>query len=341
MQEAKLDTLFDDARDAAGRRAGRAGIQRHQDRHRAAGRAERASTAQLLATLEREIYELAGREFNIGSPKQLQQMLFDEQKLPVLKKTKTGGSTDADVLEELARLHPLPAKIIEYRQYAKLKNTYVDALPQMVHPQTGRVHASFNQVVAATGRLSSQRSEPAEHSGAHRDAAARFARRSCRASRAGSCWRPTIRRSSCACWPTSRGDATLCAAFARDEDIHARVASEVYGVPLEEVTRDMRRQRQGGEFRRDLRPKPLRPGQAVGHRAGRGGAVHRRLFRPLSGGRGISERDTGRVPARPAMLVPSSAGDARFAAFDAARLASETFPNAQRSTRSSKARRPT
>ena len=73
----------------------------------------------------------------------------------MLKRTKTGGSTDADVLEELARLHPLPAKIIEYRQYAKLKSTYVDALPQLVHPQTGRVHASFNQVVAATGRLSS------------------------------------------------------------------------------------------------------------------------------------------------------------------------------------------
>ncbi len=82
-------------------------------------------------------------------------MLFDELGLPVIKKTKTGPSTDASVLEELARQHPLPAKIIEYRQYAKLKGTYVDALPQMVHPETGRVHASFNQVVAATGRLSS------------------------------------------------------------------------------------------------------------------------------------------------------------------------------------------
>ncbi len=108
-----------------------------------------------LATLEQEIYELAGRKFNIGSPKQLQEVLFTEQNLPRLKRTKTGASTDVDVLEELARLHPLPAKIIEYRQYAKLKNTYVDALPQLVHPATGRVHASFNQSVAATGRLSS------------------------------------------------------------------------------------------------------------------------------------------------------------------------------------------
>src|SRR5690606_3810430 len=110
---------------------------------------------QRMAELELEIYQLAGRDFNIGSPKQLQEVLFGELTLPVQKKTKTGSSTDADVLEELARLHPLPAKIIEYRQYAKLKGTYVDALPKMVHPATGRVHASFNQVVAATGRLSS------------------------------------------------------------------------------------------------------------------------------------------------------------------------------------------
>ena len=108
-----------------------------------------------LLKLEGEIYELAGRQFNIGSPKQLQEILFVEQKLPVLKRTKTGPSTDVDVLDELARLHPLPAKIIEYRQYAKLKSTYVDALPTMIHPQTGRIHASFNQTVAATGRLSS------------------------------------------------------------------------------------------------------------------------------------------------------------------------------------------
>ena len=89
--------------------------------------------------------------------KQLQELLFTELKLPVVKKTaKTGPSTDAEVLEELARLHPLPAKILAYRQYAKLKSTYVDALPEMVCPETGRVHASFNQVVAATDLVRSQ-----------------------------------------------------------------------------------------------------------------------------------------------------------------------------------------
>ncbi len=124
---------------------------------------------QRLEALEAEVYELAGHPFNIASPKQLQQVLFEEQNLPVLSKTKTGASTDADVLEELAQMHPLPAKIIEYRQFSKLKNTYVDALPQLVNPRTNRVHASFNQSVAATGRLELERSEPAEHSNPHRE----------------------------------------------------------------------------------------------------------------------------------------------------------------------------
>src|SRR4029079_6938571 len=108
-----------------------------------------------LTQLEQEIEEIAGHPLNIGSPKQLAQVLFQELGLPVVKKTKTGPSTDADVLEQLAPSHPLPAKIVEYRQFAKLKKTYVDALPVMIHPETGRVHTAFNQVVAATGRLSS------------------------------------------------------------------------------------------------------------------------------------------------------------------------------------------
>jgi DNA polymerase I len=110
---------------------------------------------QRLSDLMAEIHKLAGHEFNIDSPKQLQVVLFDELNLPVKKKTKTGASTNQDVLEELAPLHPLPAKIIEHRHLSKLKGTYLDALPQLIHPRTGRIHTSFNQVVAATGRLSS------------------------------------------------------------------------------------------------------------------------------------------------------------------------------------------
>jgi DNA polymerase-1 len=108
-----------------------------------------------LKELMAEIHSIAGHEFNVDSPRQLQVVLFEELKLPVKRKTRTGASTDQDVLEELAKLHELPARIIEHRHLSKLKGTYLDALPTLVHPRTGRVHTSFNQVVAATGRLSS------------------------------------------------------------------------------------------------------------------------------------------------------------------------------------------
>jgi len=112
------------------------------------------STAAMLDQLEVEIYRLAGQEFNIDSPKQLGVILFDKLKLPVIKKTKTGYSTNAQVLSELAPMHPLPAKIIEYREIAKIKSTYIDALPKLL-AEDGRLHTHFNQTVAATGRLSS------------------------------------------------------------------------------------------------------------------------------------------------------------------------------------------
>jgi DNA polymerase I len=193
-----------------------------------------------LVVLEQEIYDLAGRKFNIGSPKQLQQVLFEEQKLPKLRKTKTGASTDADVLEELARSHPLPAKIIEYRQYAKLKGTYVDALPQLIHPATGRVHASFNQSVAATGRLSS--SDPNLQNIPIRTESGREIRSAFLPGQEG--WRLVAADYSqieLRVLAHFSQDETLRAAFERDEDIHARVASQVYSVPLSEVTSEMRR----------------------------------------------------------------------------------------------------
>ncbi|HEX3725022.1 MAG TPA: DNA polymerase I [Pirellulales bacterium] len=196
--------------------------------------------ATILERLEQEIHDLAGRSFNIGSPKQLQEVLFAEQKLPMLKKTKTGGSTDVEVLEELARLHPLPAKIIEYRQYSKLKGTYVDALPRLVHPGTGRVHASFNQSVAATGRLSS--SDPNLQNIPIRSQTGREIRAAFLPGYPG--WKllaADYSQIELRVLAHLSGDATLCSAFERDEDIHARVASEVYGVSLDAVTSDMRR----------------------------------------------------------------------------------------------------
>ena len=108
-----------------------------------------------LDNLTREIYQLAGEEFTIASPKQLAQILFEKLKLPVLRRTKTGYSTDEDVLTQLAVHHELPAEILNYRSLSKLKSTYVDALPQLINPETKRLHTSLNQTVAATGRLSS------------------------------------------------------------------------------------------------------------------------------------------------------------------------------------------
>ena len=195
-----------------------------------------------LEELQEEIYALAGHPLNIASPKQLQQVLFEEQGLPVVKKTaKTGPSTDVEVLEELARGgHPLPAKLLEYRQYAKLKGTYVDALPKMVHPETGRVHASFHQVVAATGRLSS--SDPNLQNIPVRTQQGREIRSAFVPDRDD--WvllAADYSQVELRVLAHFSGDRRLCEAFARDEDIHARVASEVNGVPLAEVTPEMRR----------------------------------------------------------------------------------------------------
>ena len=108
-----------------------------------------------MAGAMKEVFRVAGEEFNVDSPKQLRRILFEKLKLPPGKRTKTGYSTDMSVLEKLAPAHELPARILEYRTLAKLKNTYIDALPGLVNPETGRIHTSYNQAVAATGRLSS------------------------------------------------------------------------------------------------------------------------------------------------------------------------------------------
>jgi DNA polymerase-1 len=195
---------------------------------------------QRLAELEQEIYALAGHRFNIGSPKQLAEVLFVEQKLPVVKKTKTGASTDVDVLEALASVHPLPARIIEFRQYAKLKSTYIDALPALVHPRTGRVHATFHQAVAATGRLSS--SDPNLQNIPIRTPEGREIRSAFLPGEPG--WRllaADYSQIELRVLAHFSADAALRAAFERDEDIHARVASQVYGVPLGEVNTQQRR----------------------------------------------------------------------------------------------------
>ncbi|MCX7622185.1 MAG: DNA polymerase I [Thermomicrobium sp.] len=201
-----------------------------------------------LEQLERRIYELAGHPFNINSPQQLSTVLFDELRLPRGKRTKTGYSVAQEVLETLRDTHPIVDAILEYRQLAKLKSTYVDALPEQVHPQTGRVHTIFHQTVAATGRLSS--SDPNLQNIPVRGELGRAVRRAFIADN-----RPGYRIADEAILLLSADysqielrlmahfsrDPALLRAFAEGKDIHAATASEVFGVPLEAVTPEMRR----------------------------------------------------------------------------------------------------
>ena len=193
-----------------------------------------------LEELEREIHALAGRPFAIASPLQLRTVLFDELRLPVVKRGKTGPSTDAEVLEQLAPLHPLPAKLLEHRKYAKLKSTYVDALPALVDPSSGRVHTSFNQTVTATGRLSS--SDPNLQNIPTRTAEGQQIRAAFLPGEPG--WRfvaADYSQIELRVLAHLSGDAAMKAAFAAGEDIHTRTAASVHGIDAASVTPAMRR----------------------------------------------------------------------------------------------------
>jgi DNA polymerase-1 len=200
-----------------------------------------ADMTRRLGELEKEIYDVAGHPFNIASLPQLRKVLFDELKLPVQRRTGITGeaSTDQETLEKLAPKHPLPRKILEQRAIAKLKGTYVDALPALVNPDTGRVHASFNQTVAATGRLSS--SDPnlqnipirSEQGGQIRQAFI-----------PAEGWRlltADYSQIELRMLAHFTGDEALRRAFAEDRDIHSAVAAQIFNVPEGEVTREMRR----------------------------------------------------------------------------------------------------
>ena len=202
-------------------------------------KAQSEDLASRLEKLHTEIHELAGHEFNIDSPKQLAVVLFEELGLPIQKRTKTGASTNQEVLEKLAPMHDLPAKIIEHRRYTKLKGTYLDSLPQLVQPDTGRIHASFHQTVAATGRLSS--SDPNLQNIPIRTAEGRLIRKAFIPGEDG--WKLLsadysqieLRMLAHFC-----GDPELVHAFRSDLDIHTQVAADVYDVELNEVTKDQR-----------------------------------------------------------------------------------------------------
>lgn len=190
-------------------------------------------------TLRAEIHRLAGREFNVDSPKQLQQVLFDELELPKTKRIQTGYSTDAQALTTIIEAHPIVERLLEYREVSKLKNTYVDALPPLVHPDTGRIHAEFNQTVAVTGRLSSQ--HPNLQNIPIRTEAGRVIRR---AFVPGEGFENLLvadySQIELRVMAHLSGDEGLLAAFSSHEDIHATTAAMVWDLPLEQVDNTLR-----------------------------------------------------------------------------------------------------
>ncbi len=191
-----------------------------------------------LARIEAEIFALAGEEFLVSSPKQLQRILFEKLKLPVVKKTKTGYSTDEDVLEQLAPRHELPARILAHRRLAKLKNTYIDALPPLVNPRTGRIHPTFNQLGAATGRLSATR--PNVQNIPIRTPEGVRIREAFVAAEGDVLLSADYSQVELRILAHYSGDESLIEAFRRGEDIHRRTAAEVAGIAPAEVSEDQR-----------------------------------------------------------------------------------------------------
>ncbi|MGI5891846.1 MAG: DNA polymerase I [Bacillota bacterium] len=197
--------------------------------------------------LAEEIYDMAGEEFNINSPKQLGYILFEKLAIPPIKKNKTGYSTDAEVLEQLAASYPIAVKLLEYRTYTKLKSTYADGLWQLIDPVSGKIHTSFKQTVTATGRLSSV--APNLQNIPVRMEVGRQIRQVFVASKpdhlliAGDYNQIELRILA-----HVSQDEKLIEAFVHGEDIHAKTAAEVLDMPIEQVTRELRRQAKAVNF---------------------------------------------------------------------------------------------
>ena len=200
-----------------------------------------------IAQLTEEIYALAGEAFNINSPKQLAVVLFEKLKLPVVKKTKSGYSTNAEVLEELRKYHPVIEKILEYRMLTKLKSTYLDAMDELISPVSGRIHTTFNQEVTVTGRLSS--SDPNLQNIPVRTELGREIR-SLFIPGEGYDYLMSADYSQIELRVLAdiSQDENFVQAFRKGEDIHSRTAAEVFGVPMDEVDSSLRRKAKAVNF---------------------------------------------------------------------------------------------
>jgi DNA polymerase-1 len=199
-----------------------------------------SEVSQRLQELQTRCHTLGGGVFNLNSPKQLEVVLFDHLQLPVIKKTKTGRSTDQSVLEELSLSHPLPETILEYRKLSKLQSTYLDVLPRQVNPRTGRVHTQFNQAVAATGRLSS--SDPNLQNIPIRDELGRRIREAFVPEPGWWILSADYSQIELRLLAHLSHDPQLVEAFQGAEDVHVRTARALFGVEAHEVTRAMRGQ---------------------------------------------------------------------------------------------------
>jgi DNA polymerase-1 len=196
--------------------------------------------AERMQAVEREAHEVAGELFNLGSPKQIQAILYDKQQLPVLAKTPKGAPSTAEaVLQELALDYPLPRLILEHRSLSKLKSTYTDKLPGQVNPRTGRVHTSYQQAVAATGRLSS--SDPNLQNIPVRTPEGRRIRQAFIAEEGNLILAADYSQIELRIMAHLSGDAGLVSAFAQGEDIHRATAAEVFATPADQVTAEQRR----------------------------------------------------------------------------------------------------
>ncbi len=195
--------------------------------------------AQQISALQQEIYDLAGEEFNINSPKQLGEILFGKLQLPGGKKNKNGYSTNAEVLNKLKDVHPVVGKVLQFRQVTKLQSTYVEGMLPMIDKTTGRIHSNFNQTVTATGRISS--TEPNLQNIPVRTELGREIRKMFVAQGADTCLVDAdYSQIELRVLAHISGDNTMCQAFIDNEDIHTRTAAQVFGVPMEEVTPQMR-----------------------------------------------------------------------------------------------------
>jgi DNA polymerase-1 len=192
-----------------------------------------------LAKLEKDIYDNVGHQFNINSPQQLSSVLFEDLKLPTARKTKGGYSTGAAILEELRGVHPAIGLILDYRQLSKIKSTYIDALPNLINPKTGRVHTSFNQTRTATGRLSS--SDPNLQNIPVRGEMGKEVRQAFIAPRGSLLLSADYSQIDLRALAHLSQDKSLLDAFRHDEDIHSATAAQVFGVEPEKVTPEMRR----------------------------------------------------------------------------------------------------